>query len=72
MDAAILDEVKKLSPTERMELIDAIWDTLAHDDLPVTTEERSLIDERLADAEAFPDEQRPWADVRAKLNLPRR
>jgi putative addiction module component (TIGR02574 family) len=30
MDAAILDEVKKLSPTERMELIDAIWDTLAH------------------------------------------
>jgi putative addiction module component (TIGR02574 family) len=71
MNTAILDEVKKLSPSERMALIDAIWDTLAHDELPVSTEERSLIDERLADAEAFPDEQRSWADVRAKLNLPR-
>jgi putative addiction module component (TIGR02574 family) len=70
MNVDILDRVKKLSPSDRLELIEAIWGTLADDDIPVTAEDRSLIDERLADAERSPDDQRSWEEVRAGLGLP--
>jgi putative addiction module component (TIGR02574 family) len=72
MNADLLDRVRELSVSDRLELIEAIWDTLSHDDIPITDEDRALIDERLADAERSPDDQRPWEDVRARLGLPRR
>ena len=72
MNAELLDSVKRLSPADRLELIEAIWATLADDDIPVTAEHRSLIDERLAEAEKSPDDQRPWEDVRTRLGLPHR
>jgi hypothetical protein len=35
MNADLLAEVLKLSPSERLELIAAVWDTLTEDDVPL-------------------------------------
>jgi putative addiction module component (TIGR02574 family) len=70
MNADLLAEVLKLSPSERLELIGALWDTLAEGDLPVTPEERALLDRRLADLENDPGTQSPWSEVKARLERP--
>ncbi len=66
MKADLLAEALKLSPDDRLRLIEALWDTLLEEDLPVTQEERVLLDSRLADLEANPGDQSPWAEVRAR------
>ena len=62
----------KLSALERLELLEALWDTLSDDDIPVTPEERALLDARLADLEANPSDQSPWPEVKARLEQRRR
>jgi putative addiction module component (TIGR02574 family) len=67
MNADLLAAALKLSPSDRLELIEALWDTLSDEDLPVTPEDRALLDERLADVERNPDAQSPWDEVKARL-----
>jgi putative addiction module component (TIGR02574 family) len=67
MSADLLAEALRLSPKERLELISALWDTLSDEDVPATAEERNLLDARLADLEANPDDQSPWSEVKARL-----
>ena len=72
MNTDLLAEALKLSPSERLQLIEALWDTLPEEDIPVTAEERALLDARLADLEANPDDQSPWSEVKARLEQRRR
>jgi putative addiction module component (TIGR02574 family) len=72
MNGDLLAEALKLSPSDRLELIEALWDTLSEDDIPVTPEERALLDERLADLERNPDAQSSWPEVKARLEQRRR
>jgi putative addiction module component (TIGR02574 family) len=72
MNGDLLAEALKLSPSDRLELIEALWDTLSEDDIPVTPEERALLDERLADLERNPDAQSSWPEVKARLEVRRR
>ncbi len=72
MNADFLAEALKLSPGDRLELIEALWDTLSEEDIPVTPEERALLDARLADLEANPGDQCPWSEVKARLEQRRR
>lgn len=67
IDAALLTRVKTLSPAERLELIGAVWESLEPADLPVSEDEKQLLDQRLADAEAKPEDQSDWSDVRGRL-----
>lgn len=67
IDESLFDKVSSLSPADRLELIGKVRDTLSHDDLPVTEAERKLLDARLADMEAHPDDQSPWPEVKARL-----
>lgn len=67
IDETLLTKVTKLSPADRLELIGTICDTLSPDDLPVTNAERKLLDARLADLEAHPDDQSLWPEVKAGL-----
>jgi putative addiction module component (TIGR02574 family) len=67
MNADLLAAALKLSPSDRLELIEALWDTLSDEDLPVTPEERAVLDERLADLERNPDAQSSWEEVKARL-----
>ena len=72
MNADLLAEALKLSPSDRLRLIEALWDTLSEEDIPVTPEERALLDERLADLEKHPGAQSPWPEVKARLEQRRR
>ncbi|HJZ82288.1 MAG TPA: addiction module protein [Pyrinomonadaceae bacterium] len=67
IDESLLAKVSSLSPADRLELIRKLWDSLSLDDIPVTAAERALLDARLADMEANPDDQSPWAEVQARL-----
>jgi len=67
VDAALLSRVKDLSAVERLELIGVVWETLSPNDVPVTTEEKILLDSRLNDLEKNPGDQSPWSEVRERL-----
>jgi len=67
MNTHLLTEALKLSPGDRLQLIEALWETLSEEDIPVTPEERALLDARLADLDANPGDQSPWSEVSARL-----
>jgi len=67
IDELFLAKLSSLSPADRLELIGAVWATLSPNDLAVTDAERALLDTRLADMEAHPDDQSPWPEVKARL-----
>lgn len=67
--AQIIDELPKLSPNERREILHRIHEIdhdgwLAEDLLP---EEIVLIEQRLADHQKDPDSAVPWAEADARL-----
>ena len=72
MNSDLLAEALKLSPADRLQLIEALWNTVSEEDLPVTPEERALLDARLADLDANPGDQSPWSEVKARLEQRRR
>ena len=67
--ATLLQEAVQLSISERIELAEAIWDTVAADpaNIPLPAEHRTELDRRLADLEATPGSGSPWEEVRARL-----
>jgi putative addiction module component (TIGR02574 family) len=75
MNAALLEEAKRLSVKERIELAEALWDSVAEDAdarvLPIPESHRAELDRRLADLEAQPDAGSPWPEVRARLERAR-
>ncbi len=71
MDDALLAQAKRLPPSERLELIAELWDTLDVGDLPITPEERSVLRARVADIESDPGAQESWADAQAWLDARR-
>ena len=61
--------IDRLSVSERLELISAIWDTIP--DVPATPEwHRIELDRRIADADANPETGIPWEDVKQALRKP--
>jgi len=75
MNAALLEEAKRLSVRERIELAEALWDSIAEDAdagvLPIPESHRAELDRRLADFEAHPESGSPWSEVRARLGKAR-
>ncbi len=73
MSSPLLAAARKLSVAERIELAEAIWDTVAEeaDAIPLSDELRTELDRRLADMEADPDAGSPWEEVRARLERDR-
>jgi putative addiction module component (TIGR02574 family) len=71
VDQALLEQMKRLGVEDRLEIIGALWDTIDPDTLPVEPEVATLIDERLADADADPLAGESWEDVRESLRLRR-
>ena len=65
-------ELLELEVTERLELIEELWDSIAADPnggdlVPLTDEQRALIETRLQEYRADPQAARPWAEVRAEI-----
>lgn len=63
-------EVRKLldlPARERAELAARLWESLEHEALPLNAEEKALLDERIAEADAHPEAGIPWEQVKAEI-----
>jgi putative addiction module component (TIGR02574 family) len=61
-------ELMKLTPEERIELAQDLWDTIKSEDLPpLTADELDELDRRLAEHQRDPSTAVPWEDVKARL-----
>jgi len=61
-----------LTPAERIDLAEELWDSLTPEELdaefPLTDEQRTELDRRLADFEQNPGSGVPWEQVRAEID----
>lgn len=64
-----VDSIKQLTVAERVRLVQDIWDTLqpTAEELPLTEEQRQLIDRRLEEHCRDPDSAIPWEQVKARI-----
>jgi putative addiction module component (TIGR02574 family) len=69
MGRSLLAEAAKLSIAERIELVEAIWDTVTADApaFPIPEAHREELDRRLEELANDPDAGSPWDEVRARL-----
>ena len=72
MNPALLDEARRLSVDERIELVAAIWDTVAEDAnaaaFPVSDSHRLELNHRLEDRQRNPEAESPWSEVADRLS----
>jgi len=61
------NQVNSLSPAEKAELLDAVWESLEADSLSLTDAQRAELDYRIARHEQNPSNVIPWEKVRAGL-----
>jgi len=64
-----IPELKKLSNSEKLLLINELWDSLSsqEDALPVPEFHKEILDDRLKDHEANPEEGSTWKEVKARI-----
>jgi putative addiction module component (TIGR02574 family) len=68
MNKALLAELMRLTPTERLELVEELWDSILPQDLPPLTEEQKQEIERRYEALVRdPNRGSTWEDARARL-----
>ena len=63
----LLNQIGNLSAAEKMELLDAVWESLEADALPLTEAQRAELDKRIARHEQDPSDVLSWEQVRAGL-----
>jgi putative addiction module component (TIGR02574 family) len=64
-----LDEIRRLSVVERVELIEEIWETIeaSPDALPIPEIQRQELDRRLKLHREDPGAAQPWSSIRSRL-----
>ena len=69
MAVSLLDEIRKLSVAERLELVEDVWDSIAveGEDLPVPESHREALARRRQEHRDHPADVIPWEEVRAQL-----
>jgi putative addiction module component (TIGR02574 family) len=60
-------QIKNLSPAEKAELLDTVWESLEADAASLTDAQRAELDYRIARHEQNPSDVIPWRQVRAGL-----
>ena len=65
----ILDDILKLNVSERIVLVEAIWNSIAESDEPVdlSEETRQLLDNRLKDHHLNPQQGSSWNVVKDRI-----
>jgi len=65
----LAENLKKLSKSEKILLINDLWDDIAgnEDDFPLTENTEKLLDQRYEDFQANPNEGLPWNELRKKI-----
>ena len=69
MSSVNIQDILKLPIEERIEIVEAIWDSMAAspESLPVTESQRRELDHRLAAYRANPGLGRTWEEIRESL-----
>jgi putative addiction module component (TIGR02574 family) len=69
MSTPTLEEILKLSVSERIQLVEDIWDSIVFspESLPLTDAQKAELGRRLADYRANPSAGRTWEEVRESL-----
>ena len=64
-----IDEIKMLDISERIILVEEIWNSIAkeQDNLGLSEYEKSVLDERLASLENNPDALMSWDEMKDKI-----
>jgi putative addiction module component (TIGR02574 family) len=62
-------EIKKLSVTERILIVEEIWDSIAADQelMEVTEAQKKELDRRIALHDAVPSRGKSWEEIRDRL-----
>jgi len=67
MEMLTQDEILRLSPAERLALIEQLWDSLDEDQVPIPESQRTELDRRLESIEEDRRNGITWASLKAKL-----
>ena len=64
-----LSEILEMPPAERLQLVEAIWDSLVEvpEAVPVSDAVREELDRRLAAYYDNPSSARPWREIKEEL-----
>lgn len=60
-------DINRLSPSERLALIESIWNSLEPADIPITDAQREELDRRIDDLDRDGDVGIPWDEVRRRI-----
>ena len=60
-------ELAQLSPRQRLDLIEALWDSLGDKDVPVTEAQRAELDRRIGGFEQDREQGISWDQLSAEL-----
>jgi putative addiction module component (TIGR02574 family) len=63
----LIPELARLSPRQRLELIEALWESLDDKDVPVTEVQRAELDRRIAGFEQDREQSISWDQLSAEL-----
>ena len=68
MNPQLLEQARKLSVNEQIELVEALWDNIVERNAvpPLTQAQMAELDRRIADHEANPDDVVSWGKVKAE------
>jgi putative addiction module component (TIGR02574 family) len=69
MKSIRLSDVLELPVSERLKLVEAIWDSIADapEALELSEAQRAELDRRLEEYERNPSAGSPWSDVKARI-----
>jgi putative addiction module component (TIGR02574 family) len=60
-------QIDSLSPAEKAELLDTVWESLEADAVSLTDAQRDELDNRIARHQQNPSDVIPWQQVKADL-----
>jgi len=60
-------QLDRLSAAEKVDLLDAVWESLETGGLPLSDAQRAELDERIARHEKNPSDVVPWEKIKAEL-----
>jgi putative addiction module component (TIGR02574 family) len=67
MDLLTPDEIVRLTPPERLALIAQLWDSLEHEQLPLTGAQEAELERRLTSLDEDKRHGVTWASLKAEL-----
>jgi putative addiction module component (TIGR02574 family) len=67
MEVLTPDEIVRLTPAERLALIAQLWDSIEHEQLPLTKAQESELERRLSSLNQDKSNGVTWASLKAEL-----